>query len=67
MYDTQVFNIIKTLKPSDRGEFEITDVNNEYIKHGEMTYSILKGWWTDCGTHESLLRANNLVAKKRVM
>jgi glucose-1-phosphate thymidylyltransferase len=62
MYDKKVFNIAKSLKPSKRGELEITDVNNEYIKHGEMTFSILDGWWTDCGTHESLLRANNLVA-----
>lgn len=66
MYDKRVFNIIKTLKPSARGEFEITDVNNEYIKCSEMTYSILNGWWTDCGTHESLLRASNLAAKKRM-
>jgi glucose-1-phosphate thymidylyltransferase len=65
MYDSKVFNIIKTLRPSDRGELEITDVNNEYIKRGEMTFSVLDGWWTDCGTHESLLRANNLVAEKK--
>ena len=64
MYDNNVFNIIKTLKPSHRGELEITDVNNAYIKRGELTYSILDGWWTDAGTFESLLRANNLVAKK---
>ena len=62
MYDSKVFNIIKTLRPSGRGELEITDVNNEYIKRGEMTFSILDGWWTDCGTHDSLLRASNLVA-----
>jgi len=65
MYDKKVFDIIKTLKPSDRGELEITDVNNEYIKAGEMTFAILDGWWSDCGTHEALLRANNLVAGKR--
>lgn len=64
MYDNQVFEIIKTLKPSGRGELEITDVNNAYIDKGELTYSILDGWWTDAGTFESLLRANNLVAKK---
>ncbi len=64
MYDNNVFNIIKTLKPSHRGELEITDVNNAYIKRGELTYSILDGWWTDAGTFESLLRANNLVAEK---
>jgi glucose-1-phosphate thymidylyltransferase len=64
MYDNQVFDIIKTLKPSGRGELEITDVNNAYIKKNELTYSILDGWWTDAGTFESLLRANNLIAKK---
>lgn len=64
MYDSQVFDIIRSLKPSKRGELEITDVNNAYIKKGELTYSILDGWWTDAGTFESLLRANNLVAKK---
>jgi len=62
MYDKKVFDIIKTLKPSNRGELEITDVNNEYIKRGQMSFSILDGWWSDCGTHEALLRANNLVA-----
>lgn len=64
MYDHQVFDVIRPLKPSDRGELEITDVNNAYIKKGELTYSTLKGWWTDSGTFDSLLRANNLVAKK---
>ena len=63
MYDAQVFDIIKTLKPSGRGELEITDVNNAYIKRGQMTCDILKGWWSDCGTFESLLRASQLVAK----
>ncbi len=63
MYDNQVFDIIKTLRPSGRGELEITDVNNAYLKRGELTYSILNGWWTDSGTFDSLLRANNLVAK----
>ena len=62
MYDNQVFEIIRTLKPSGRGELEITDVNNAYIKNGGLTYSVLDGWWTDAGTFESLLRANNLVA-----
>ena len=65
MYDKKVFDIIKTLKPSNRGELEITDVNNEYIKRGQMTFSVLDGWWSDCGTHEALLRANNLVAGKK--
>ena len=64
MFDARVFDIIKTLKPSDRGELEITDVNNEYISRGEMSFSMLDGYWTDCGTHESLLNANNLVAEK---
>ncbi len=62
-YDSYVFEIIKGLKPSNRGELEITDVNNAYIKKGEMTYDILDGWWTDAGTFESLLRANQLVAE----
>jgi glucose-1-phosphate thymidylyltransferase len=62
-YDADVFNIIKTLKPSDRNELEITDVNNAYIERGEMTWDELEGWWTDAGTFESLLRASNLVAE----
>lgn len=62
-YDHTVFKIIKTLKPSHRGELEITDVNNAYIKKGQMTYDILEGWWTDAGTFESLLRASALVAE----
>jgi glucose-1-phosphate thymidylyltransferase len=62
-YDNDVFNIIKTLKPSRRGELEITDVNNGYIEKGLMTWDILEGWWTDAGTFESLLRANQLVAQ----
>ncbi len=64
MYDHQVFDIIKTLKPSKRDELEITDVNNAYLKKGELAYSVLDGWWTDAGTFDSLLRANNLVAKR---
>lgn len=60
MYDSKVFEIIKELKPSTRGELEITDVNNAYIKLMELTYDILKGWWTDAGTHESLFIANQL-------
>ncbi|MGE6667867.1 sugar phosphate nucleotidyltransferase [Paenibacillus xylanexedens] len=60
MFDRDVFDIIKTLKPSARGELEITDVNNAYIERGDLTYDILKGWWTDAGTHESLARANEL-------
>jgi glucose-1-phosphate thymidylyltransferase len=63
LYDQEVFNIVKTLKPSGRGELEITDVNNQYIEKGLMTWDILEGWWTDAGTFESLLRANQLVAQ----
>lgn len=63
MYDGSVFDIIRTLKPSGRGELEITDVNNAYIARGEMSWEELEGWWTDAGTFESLLRASNLVAK----
>jgi glucose-1-phosphate thymidylyltransferase len=63
MYDAEVFQIIKTLKPSARGELEITDVNNAYIERGEMTWDELDGWWTDAGTFDSLLRASNLVAE----
>ncbi len=64
LYDQRVFEIIARLKPSARGELEITDVNNQYIEWGEMTYDILEGWWTDAGTIESLLRASNLAAKR---
>jgi glucose-1-phosphate thymidylyltransferase len=62
MYDASVFEKIKTLVPSHRGELEITDVNNAYIGEGSMTFSFLEGWWTDAGTFDSLLRATNLVA-----
>ncbi|MBD7968897.1 sugar phosphate nucleotidyltransferase [Paenibacillus gallinarum] len=60
MFDHRVFNIVKTLKPSARGELEITDVNNAYIELGELSFDILKGWWTDAGTHASLAKANDL-------
>ncbi|QRF24370.1 NTP transferase domain-containing protein [Alicyclobacillus sp. TC] len=60
MYDSEVFNIIRTLIPSKRGELEITDVNNAYLFKGKLDYDILDGWWTDAGTHESLARANEL-------
>ena len=62
MYDHTVFDIVGTLKPSGRGELEITDVNNAYIREGTMTFAYLEGWWTDAGTFDSLLRAGNLVA-----
>ncbi len=66
MYDATVFDKIKTLVPSRRGELEITDVNNAYIREGSMKFSYLDGWWTDAGTFESLLRAANLVAQSSV-
>jgi glucose-1-phosphate thymidylyltransferase len=62
-YDASVFQKIRRLKPSGRGELEITDVNNFYIEEGKLTFEILDGWWTDAGTFESLLRANSLVAQ----
>ncbi len=64
IYDNQVFNIIKTLKPSGRGELEITDVNNEYIKQGIMKFEKVEGEWTDAGTFDSLFHATELVRKK---
>ena len=62
-YDATVFEKIRRLKPSGRGELEITDVNNFYVEEETLTWEMLDGWWTDAGTFESLLRANNLVAK----
>jgi glucose-1-phosphate thymidylyltransferase len=62
-YDATVFDVIRNLVPSARGELEITDVNNHYIERGEMTWGKLDGWWTDAGTFDSLLRATNLVAE----
>ena len=61
MYDSAVFNIIKNIKPSDRGEYEITSVNNEYIKRGKLEYDIVKGRWMDTGTFESYLEANKIL------
>jgi len=63
MYDNKVFDIISTLKKSDRGELEITDVNNIYFKKGILTSNIINGWWTDAGTIESLFKANELMNK----
>ena len=63
LYDQTVFDKIRRLKPSGRDELEITDVNNFYIEEGNLTYEVLNGWWTDAGTFESLLHANNLVAQ----
>ncbi|MGD0200392.1 MAG: sugar phosphate nucleotidyltransferase [Bryobacteraceae bacterium] len=65
LYDGTVFDKIRTLAPSERGELEITDVNNAYIREGTMTFSFLEGWWTDAGTFDSLLRAGTLVAETR--
>lgn len=65
LYDNDVFEIIYTLKPSGRGELEITDVNNEYIRQGAMSYSVLEGFWSDAGTFESLLRAGMMVQQNR--
>ena len=66
MYDSGVFDIIRKLKPSGRGELEITDVNNEYLKRGEVTYEIMRGWWTDAGTFETLELASRLVEGRAV-
>ncbi len=62
-YDAAVFDYVRELRPSRRGELEITDVNNRYIAAGDMTYEILRGWWTDAGTFDSLARASRLVAR----
>ncbi len=61
MYDSKVFDFIRTLKPSERGELEITDVNNYYLRQEKLTWDVLEGWWTDAGTFESLLNAGNMV------
>jgi glucose-1-phosphate thymidylyltransferase len=66
MYDNQVFNYIKNLTPSERGELEITDVNNFYVRDGLMTCQVLQSWWSDAGTFESLLKASSLVANKKL-
>lgn len=63
IYDNEVFNVIKTLKPSGRGELEITDVNNYYVSQGSMEYKVLEGFWSDAGTFESLIRAGIMVQK----
>lgn len=64
MYDASVFEVIRTLRPSQRGELEITDVNNVYINQGRMAYDVLEGWWTDAGHPESLFRAATLVRQR---
>ena len=58
LYDSTVFEKIKTLKPSKRGELEITDVNNAYIKEGKLDWSILDGYWSDSGAFQTLLKTN---------
>lgn len=65
MYDSQVFGMIRQIAPSGRGELEITDVNNEYANRGQLTYSVLTGWWADAGTFESWLEANNRKSGER--
>lgn len=65
MYDATVFDKVRTLEPSARGELEITDVNNAYIRESALSFAFLDGWWTDAGTFDSLLRASNLVAQSR--
>ena len=62
-YDVNVFNIIRTLQPSARGEYEITHVNDAYIAKDQLAYDVLDGWWTDAGTFESLNKANDLVSE----
>ena len=67
MYDENVFDLIRTLKPSGRGELEVTDLNNAYLKRGRLHHEILKGWWADAGeSHEALLAANQIVARSRM-
>jgi glucose-1-phosphate thymidylyltransferase len=66
MYDTQVFDLIRPLKPSKRGELEITDVNNAYLRQGMLEYDILNGFWSDAGTFDSLYRAGRLIAQKHL-
>ena len=62
LYDAHVWEVLKTLTPSARNELEITDVNNAYIKRGQLEYDVVDGWWTDAGTFDSLLHASQLVA-----
>lgn len=67
MYDSNVFDIVKSLTPSKRGELEITDVNNAYIKKGLLTYEIFKGWWGDAGASvDALFEANEYIREKRI-
>jgi glucose-1-phosphate thymidylyltransferase len=63
-YDDNIFEIIRTLRPSGRGELEITDVNNAYLKRGELSYGVMKGWWSDAGTFESLAKVQQLIDRR---
>ncbi|MHC4360620.1 MAG: sugar phosphate nucleotidyltransferase, partial [Planctomycetota bacterium] len=63
-YDSSVFEIIRALKPSARGELEVTDINNAYLARQQLAYDIMAGWWSDAGTFESLKRVNELIAKE---
>jgi len=65
MFDQRVFEFIKELQPSARGELEIVDVHNRYIRGGDLGYDVLPGWWSDAGTFESLFRAGELIARER--
>ena len=65
MFDHRVFDFIKELRPSQRGELEIADVHNRYIRDGDLRYDVLRGWWSDAGTFESLFRAGELIARER--
>lgn len=66
MYDNKVFDVVKTLRPSNRNELEITDVNNEYIRNGNLSFDIIDGWWTDAGTFSSLKIANELADNYKI-
>ena len=66
MYDHRVFDYCRDLRPSERGELEITDVNNAYITAGDLYFDVLQGWWTDAGQFESLYHAAQLVARQRL-
>ncbi len=67
MYDCSVFDVIRGLIPSNRGEYEVTDINNFYLQNNLLTFDILSGWWTDAGTHLSLMKANELVSDDKYM
>lgn len=63
-YDADVFDIVRTLKPSGRGELEITDVNNAYLRRGDLSHGFITGWWSDAGTFESLARVNQMIERE---